>query len=449
MVQSTVSCSSGWPAISIDFVVPLELAPPLRRQVLARLRAVGLEQDDVAPVGVGVGEPPRDVRVAADHERRHARQRHADEAPRLARRSTDRGHSSEARYQVFGTRIPRCMSLATSAPPSAVRLPATAKLLLPMAASAPRLPTPNRQRRTTAPAPECSRHTRRERGVGRGKVAGPLSMPAGAQVVHVGTRNRAAWGTRRPRSARPIQSRAAPENRTPAPASTSCIVPSVDSYEPSVSCSVMNIDSTTSRLSSGTPRRPDPGGAPGIRTEARQRPKAGVDAGGIRVEHRAIAGSQQRKGAPRLGAEPVHADLAIERRARAGRPAPPARRRPAAARGPSGRSGPGRGRNRWRAPRRRASAPRMVGMPRASRATVTGAESPATWRSPSSCARLPRSSARAHAAAIATATASRTSRARSARRKRRIMHVNISRKERIDRVAAAAQCRQLTAHAPS
>ncbi len=36
-----------------------------------------------------------------------------------------------ARYQVVGTRRPRCMSLATSAPPPAVKEPAIAQLLLP------------------------------------------------------------------------------------------------------------------------------------------------------------------------------------------------------------------------------------------------------------------------------------------------------------------------------
>ena len=40
---------------------------------------------------------------------------------------------SRARYHTFGTRSARCMSLATIAPPLAVRLPATAQLLLPTA----------------------------------------------------------------------------------------------------------------------------------------------------------------------------------------------------------------------------------------------------------------------------------------------------------------------------
>ena len=43
---------------------------PSRRPVPVRVRRVELEQDDVAPVGVGVGEAPGDVRVAADDERR-------------------------------------------------------------------------------------------------------------------------------------------------------------------------------------------------------------------------------------------------------------------------------------------------------------------------------------------------------------------------------------------
>src|SRR5436309_15235638 len=42
---------------------------------------------------------------------------------------------SDARYQMFGVDRPRCMSLATIAPPSVVRRPATAQLLLPRASS--------------------------------------------------------------------------------------------------------------------------------------------------------------------------------------------------------------------------------------------------------------------------------------------------------------------------
>src|SRR5205807_1126900 len=41
----------------------------------------------------------------------------------------------DARYQMFGVDRPRCMSLATMAPPSPVRRPATAQLLLPRASS--------------------------------------------------------------------------------------------------------------------------------------------------------------------------------------------------------------------------------------------------------------------------------------------------------------------------
>src|SRR5271170_4286932 len=44
-------------------------------------------------------------------------------------------HTIAARYQVLGADSPRCMSLATIAPPSAVRHPATAQLLLPRASS--------------------------------------------------------------------------------------------------------------------------------------------------------------------------------------------------------------------------------------------------------------------------------------------------------------------------
>src|SRR5262249_17085713 len=43
------------------------------------------------------------------------------------------GHSIDARYQVFGTRMERCISLATSACPSDASEPVTAQLLLPIA----------------------------------------------------------------------------------------------------------------------------------------------------------------------------------------------------------------------------------------------------------------------------------------------------------------------------
>src|SRR5262245_50722949 len=43
--------------------------------------------------------------------------------------------TSDARYQMFGTLIARCMSLPTSAPPVAVLAPATAQLLLPSPAA--------------------------------------------------------------------------------------------------------------------------------------------------------------------------------------------------------------------------------------------------------------------------------------------------------------------------
>src|SRR6516225_3521977 len=49
----------------------------------------------------------------------------------VRRRDGEFVHTIDARYQMFGTESPRCMSLATIAPPSAVSRPATAQLLLP------------------------------------------------------------------------------------------------------------------------------------------------------------------------------------------------------------------------------------------------------------------------------------------------------------------------------
>ena len=54
---------------------------------------------------------------------------------RVCDESASSRHSSTARYHVFGTRMSRCMSLATSARPSEVSSRDTAQLLLPSAAS--------------------------------------------------------------------------------------------------------------------------------------------------------------------------------------------------------------------------------------------------------------------------------------------------------------------------
>src|SRR5512145_964894 len=56
-------------------------------------------------------------------------------------RASPRGHSSDARYHVFGTRTARCISLATSGAPSVVRRPEMTQLLLPTASlSGPAVP---------------------------------------------------------------------------------------------------------------------------------------------------------------------------------------------------------------------------------------------------------------------------------------------------------------------
>ena len=68
----------GLPGNLDDLVMALELSPPLWREVLVRPRGVDVDEDDVAPVGVGIGKAPRDVRVAAGHDGWNARQRHAE-----------------------------------------------------------------------------------------------------------------------------------------------------------------------------------------------------------------------------------------------------------------------------------------------------------------------------------------------------------------------------------
>ena len=66
-----------------DLIVVLEASPGVRGPVHAGLLRIRLEEDDVAPVSVRVGESPRNVRVAADHHRRDAGQRDAVQPVRL------------------------------------------------------------------------------------------------------------------------------------------------------------------------------------------------------------------------------------------------------------------------------------------------------------------------------------------------------------------------------
>ena len=63
-------------------VVAIEGAPAVGRAVASRVLRIDLQQDQVAPVGIGVGEAPGDVRVAADDQGGNARQRDADQPQR-------------------------------------------------------------------------------------------------------------------------------------------------------------------------------------------------------------------------------------------------------------------------------------------------------------------------------------------------------------------------------
>ena len=98
--------------------------------------------------------------------------------------------TSRARYQVLGTRMPRCMSLATMAAPWAVSAPATAQLLLPWgggsAASGARKPV-----RRSAGAVRTS--TTSGPGIG-GAGSGPPTMGA-SQLVPSGNRKSARAGS--------------------------------------------------------------------------------------------------------------------------------------------------------------------------------------------------------------------------------------------------------------
>ena len=60
-------------------VMSIEVAPPAGRAISVCVVRIAFEQDDVAPVRVSVRETPRDMSVAADDHRRHARKGHADQ----------------------------------------------------------------------------------------------------------------------------------------------------------------------------------------------------------------------------------------------------------------------------------------------------------------------------------------------------------------------------------
>ena len=66
-------------------VEALDVAPAIRRAIAVRIHGIGLEDDEVAPVGPRVGESPCDVGVAAGDERWYSRKRRSDETMRLGR----------------------------------------------------------------------------------------------------------------------------------------------------------------------------------------------------------------------------------------------------------------------------------------------------------------------------------------------------------------------------
>ena len=183
------------------FLVLREALPALGRLIAVRIGWVQVQQDQVGPVRVGVGEAPGQIGVAARDERGDARQRGADQRVRLRRVAS--GHSRRARYHVLGTRIARCMSFATSAAPSRVSRPPTAQLLLPSATSssldAPRRLVLEPRRRPSARAarsPACPfasaagcRPPPRDRGLSNGSptTGASHSVPGRRhQVEHLG-----------------------------------------------------------------------------------------------------------------------------------------------------------------------------------------------------------------------------------------------------------------------
>ncbi len=90
----------GWCARDFEhLVVAIELPPTIRCPVTGGILRIDVEQDEVAPIGVGVGESPGHVRVAANHERGRAGQRDADQTHRSRRlRPLERGAIPRVRH---------------------------------------------------------------------------------------------------------------------------------------------------------------------------------------------------------------------------------------------------------------------------------------------------------------------------------------------------------------
>ena len=63
-------------------VVAIEGAPAVGRAVASRVLRIDLQQHQIAPVGIGVGEAPGHLRVTADNQGWNARQRDADQPQR-------------------------------------------------------------------------------------------------------------------------------------------------------------------------------------------------------------------------------------------------------------------------------------------------------------------------------------------------------------------------------
>ena len=148
-----------------------------------------------------VGEPPRHATVAADDDTRQAGQRHAcDGSGAAGPRSVT---VIDARYQMFGTPIARCMSLATRAPPVAVFAPSTAQLLLPRPAASSSSST----RRSTEPLSSLVRHGGWSRCGRRPCVRVAVLRDGAACPICAGRRHRAR-GPRR--GSRPASDRRVP-----------------------------------------------------------------------------------------------------------------------------------------------------------------------------------------------------------------------------------------------
>ena len=174
-------------------VAILERLGAVWREIPVGILRIGLDDDQVGPVAVAVGETPRDVAVAADDQHRQARQRHADQVARRFGASPRRSGVRDTRHAAAAGRDACRWRAALPCPAACV--PATAQLLLPTNASS----SSSTERCAAWTTPRCAqRPTRRSK----------MSAPGIGADRHLAAR-RSAHPTRCRADARKCEQRAA------------------------------------------------------------------------------------------------------------------------------------------------------------------------------------------------------------------------------------------------